>query len=100
VLILAFGPVSGAHFNPAVTLAFALRGETTWTNAMVYVSAQVVGAIVGVCIAHLMFELPIWQVSVTERSGFGQWLAEMVATFGLLATIFGVSAKSSRRRGR
>jgi glycerol uptake facilitator-like aquaporin len=94
VLILAFGPVSGAHFNPAVTLAFALRGEMTWANAGVFAGAQVAGAIVGVWIAHLMFELPVLQLSVTARTGPGQWLAEAVATFGLLATIFGVGART------
>jgi glycerol uptake facilitator-like aquaporin len=94
VLILMFGPVSGAHFNPAVTLAFALRREVTWMDAAIYVVAQFAGAIVGVWIAHLMFELPIWQLSLTERSGTGQWLAEAVATFGLLLTIFGVAART------
>ncbi|MCP3471053.1 aquaporin family protein [Bradyrhizobium sp. CCGUVB1N3] len=94
VLIQMFGPVSGAHFNPAVTLAFALRGETTWSDVAVYVVAQVAGGIVGVWIAHLMFELPVWQFSAAARSGAGQWLAEAVATFGLLATIFGVAAKT------
>jgi glycerol uptake facilitator-like aquaporin len=94
VLILTFGPVSGAHFNPAVTLAFALRSEGTWTQAAIYILAQVAGAVVGVGIAHLMFELPVWQVSLTERTGTGQWLAEAVATFGLLLTIFGVAART------
>ncbi|WP_407155123.1 aquaporin [Bradyrhizobium sp. STM 3557] len=94
VLILIFGPVSGAHFNPAVTLAFALRNRTAWADAAIYVAAQVAGAIVGVWIAHLMFELSVWQVSLTQRHGAGQWLAEAVATFGLLATIFGVAART------
>ena len=94
VLILMFGPVSGAHFNPAVTLAFALDREVTWMDAAIYIVAQFAGAIVGVWIAHLMFELPIWQLSLTERSGTGQWLAEAVATFGLLLTIFGVAART------
>jgi len=94
VLILMFAPVSGAHFNPAVTLAFALRHETAWVDAAIYMVAQVAGAVVGVWIAHLMFELPVWQVSLTERNGTGQWLAEAVATFGLLATIFGVAART------
>jgi glycerol uptake facilitator-like aquaporin len=92
VLILMLGPVSGAHFNPAVTMAFALRSEVTWTDAAVYAVAQVAGAIVGVAIAHMMFELPVWQLSLTERTGTGQWVAEAVATFGLLSTIFGVGA--------
>jgi glycerol uptake facilitator-like aquaporin len=89
VLILIFASTSGAHFNPAVSLAFALRGELTWTIAGVYVAAQVIGAIVGVWAAHLMFELPVWQISTTLRTGAGQWLAEAIAAFGLLLTIFG-----------
>jgi glycerol uptake facilitator-like aquaporin len=89
VLILIFASTSGAHFNPAVSLAFALRGELPWTIAGAYVVAQVIGAIVGVWAAHLMFELPLWQISTTLRSGAGQWLAEFIAAFGLLLTIFG-----------
>ena len=94
VLILIFGPVSGAHFNPAVTLAFALRGELSWPATAVYLAAQVLGAIMGVWAAHLMFEFPLWQFSLTVRSGSGQWLAETVATFGLLLTIFGCVARA------
>ncbi len=94
VLILTFGPLSGAHFNPAVTLAFALRGELPWSIAAVYIAAQVAGAIIGVWVAHLMFELPLWQLSITVRTGAGQWLAEAVATFGLLLTIFGCLART------
>jgi glycerol uptake facilitator-like aquaporin len=93
VLILVFGPLSGAHFNPAVSLAFALRGELAWSMAVVYIVAQVFGGLVGVWAAHLMFELPIWQFSITERTGPGQWLAEAVATFGLLLTVFGCVAR-------
>jgi glycerol uptake facilitator-like aquaporin len=89
VLILVFGPLSGAHLNPAVTLAFALRGGLPWSTAAVYVVAQVLGGIAGVWMAHLMFELPVWQFSITVRTGPGQWLAEAVATFGLLLTVFG-----------
>ena len=89
VLILVFGPLSGAHFNPAVSLAFALRGELPWSTAAIYVVAQVFGGLVGVWVAHLMFELPVWQFSITQRTGPGQWLAEAVATFGLLLTVFG-----------
>jgi glycerol uptake facilitator-like aquaporin len=89
VLILIFGPLSGAHFNPAVSFAFALRREMPWPTAAIYVAAQVLGALIGVWIAHLMFELPVWQFSITARTGPGQWLAEAVATFGLLLTIFG-----------
>jgi glycerol uptake facilitator-like aquaporin len=89
VLILVFGPLSGAHFNPAVTLAFALRDGLPWSTAAVYIVAQLLGSIAGVWAAHLMFELPVWQFSITVRTGPGQWLAEAVATFGLLLTIFG-----------
>jgi glycerol uptake facilitator-like aquaporin len=89
VLILVFSPISGAHFNPAVTLAFALRAGLPWSTAAVYIVAQLLGGIGGVWMAHLMFELPVWQFSITVRTGPGQWLAEAVATFGLLLTIFG-----------
>jgi glycerol uptake facilitator-like aquaporin len=92
VLILIFGPVSGAHFNPAVTLAFAMRGELAWHDLLAYVVVQVVGATAGVWLAHAMFELPVWQLSTTVRSGSGQWLAEMVASFGLLLAILGCVA--------
>jgi glycerol uptake facilitator-like aquaporin len=94
VLILIFGPVSGAHFNPAVSLAFASRGELTWPDAAIYVAVQVVGGVAGVWAAHLMFELPLWQLSTTARSGGGQLLAEAIATFGLLLTIFGCVARA------
>ena len=89
VLILTFGPVSGAHFNPAVSLAFVLRGELPWRLAAIYVASQLVGGIVGVWAAHLMFELPLWQFSATARTGPGQWFAEAVATFGLVLVILG-----------
>ncbi|MGB8046141.1 MAG: aquaporin, partial [Pseudolabrys sp.] len=89
VIILMFGPVSGAHFNPAVSVAFALRGDLPWLIAILYVAIQVIAAIVGAWIAHLMFDLPVWQISTTIRTGAGQWLAEAIATFGLLLTIFG-----------
>jgi glycerol uptake facilitator-like aquaporin len=94
VLILVFGPLSGAHFNPAVSIAFALRGELPWRTAAVYVVTQILGAVVGVWAAHLMFELPLWQLSGTVRAGSGQWLAEAVATFGLLLTILGCGART------
>ena len=94
VLIIVFGPVSGAHLNPAVSLAFALRGEIRPATAVAYIAAQVVGGIVGVWAAHLMFELPLWQLSMTVRTGSGQWLAEAIATFGLLLTIFGCAART------
>ena len=93
-LILAFGPISGAHFNPAVTLAFAWRGELPWSIAGAYIAAQILGAIAGVWAAHLMFELLVWQLSTTSRTGAAQWLAEAIATFGLLLTIFGCAART------
>jgi glycerol uptake facilitator-like aquaporin len=95
VLILVFGPLSGAHFNPAVSIAFALRGELQWSTTVVYLAAQVLGGLVGVWVAHLMFELPVWQFSITERTGPGQWLAEAVATFGLLLTVLGCASQRS-----
>ncbi len=94
VIILMFGSVSGAHFNPAVSVAFALRGELSWAVAILYVAVQALAAIAGVWIAHLMFDLPVWQLSTTVRWGSGQWLAEAVATFGLLLTIFGCLARA------
>ena len=94
VLILIFGPLSGAHFNPAVTLAFALRGELPWAVGGLYIVAQIAGGIAGVFAAHLMFELPVLQSSLTVRTGIGQWFAEGVATFGLLLTIFGCVARA------
>jgi glycerol uptake facilitator-like aquaporin len=89
VLILTFGPLSGAHFNPAVTLAFMLRRELPPGIAAFYVVAQVLGGILGVLAAHAMFGLPLWQVSATVRTGANQWFAEFVATFGLLLAILG-----------
>ena len=94
VLILTFGPLSGAHFNPAVSIAFALRGEISWRETAAYVVVQIIGGIIGVLFAHAMFELPMWQVSATVRTGPGQWLAEFVATFGLLVAILGCLARS------
>ena len=94
VLILAFGPVSGAHFNPVVSIAMVLRRELPVKFAAVYIAAQILGGIFGVLAAHAMFELPLWQVSMTVRTGSGQWFAESVATFGLMLTIFGVSVRS------
>jgi glycerol uptake facilitator-like aquaporin len=94
VLILTFGPLSGAHFNPAVSLAFALRGELGWRDAAVYAACQIAGGVAGVLAAHLMFELPAWQISMTARTGGGQWFAEFIATFGLVLTIFGCVARA------
>ena len=90
VLITILGPISGAHLNPAVTIAFLLRGEILPWRAVAYVVVQVVGGICGAVLAHLMFELPLVQESSKLRTGLAQWISEFVATFGLLATIFGV----------
>lgn len=87
VLIEVFGPVSGAHFNPAVSLAMALRGELPWTRLAGYVPAQLLGAALGAVLAHAMFDLPLLQVSARLRTGTGQWIAEAVATAGLLLVI-------------
>jgi glycerol uptake facilitator-like aquaporin len=94
VLILTFGPVSGAHFNPAVSIAMAMRRELPPRIAGLYIAAQIIGGMVGVLAAHAMFELPLWQVSMNVRTGPGQWFAEFVATFGLLLTIFGSAART------
>lgn len=89
VLITVFGPVSGAHFNPAVTLVFALKREIGPPMALGYAAAQLAGAVLGVFAAHAMFGEPIWQVSTKLREGPGQGFSEAVATFGLVATILG-----------
>ena len=87
ILIEVFGPVSGAHFNPAVSLAMALRGELPWTRLAGYVPAQLLGAALGAVLAHAMFDLPLLQVSARLRTGTGQWIAEAVATAGLMLVI-------------
>jgi glycerol uptake facilitator-like aquaporin len=87
VLIGMFGPISGAHFNPAVTAVFALKKEITTTDAAGYVVAQIAGGIVGVLVAHAMFDESVLQISAKVRSGPAQWLSEWVAVFGLVATI-------------
>lgn len=87
VLITMLGPISGAHFNPAVTLVFAVKGDIRLNHAIGYVLIQVVGAIVGMMMAHLMFEADLWQLSTKIRTGPAQWFSEAVATFGLLLTI-------------
>lgn len=89
VLITILGPISGAHLNPAVTIAFLLRGEIQPRLALAYVGVQIVGAVCGTILAHFMFELPLIQESAKLRTGMAQWGSEFVATFGLLATIFG-----------
>lgn len=87
VLITTLGPVSGAHFNPAVSLGFFLKGEMSGRDMALYLPAQIAGGLVGTLIAHAMFEMPLVQASTTLRSGGAQWLSEGVAAFGLMATI-------------
>ena len=94
VLISIFGPISGAHFNPLVTLAALINRSMTAKEAAGYISTQSIGALLGVFIAHAMFELPLLQASTTVRGGGAQWLAEVVASFGLLTVIF-LSVKNS-----
>jgi glycerol uptake facilitator-like aquaporin len=94
VLILMLGSISGAHFNPAVSVAFALRGELPWREAGWHIAAQIAGGVLGVWAAHFMFELPLWQFSTTARGGSGQWFAEAVAAFGLVLTILGCLANA------
>jgi glycerol uptake facilitator-like aquaporin len=94
-LILTFGPISGAHFNPAVTLADAALGGVPWREVPGYIVAQVAGAFAGVFAAHGMFGEPLLQLSQHARSGFAQGFSELVATFGLLAVIWGVSRRRS-----
>lgn len=88
-IITTLGPISGAHFNPVVTLYFWLRRETDTAVALGYIPVQIAGGIVGVWLIHLMFDLPIWQFGGTTRSGLGQWFGEAIATFGLLFVIAG-----------
>ena len=87
VLITILGPISGAHFNPAVSLVFALKRELTARDAVLYVGAQVAGGILGTMVAHGMFALPLLDASMKARTGGAQWFAEAVAAFGLVATI-------------
>ncbi|MDQ3447440.1 MAG: aquaporin family protein [Pseudomonadota bacterium] len=87
VLITMFGPVSGAHFNPAVSVVAALQRNITWSVCAAYVAAQVAGALIGVAAAHVMFEMPIVQVSLKQRSGTAQLFSEFIATFGLITCI-------------
>tara|TARA_A100001037_G_scaffold306485_1_gene351924 strand:- start:4782 stop:5480 length:699 start_codon:yes stop_codon:yes gene_type:complete len=89
VIILIFGPISGAHFNPAVTIGFLVRREISIADACLYVPIQIASGLAGVLITHLMFELPVIQISETVRAGPAQMLSEGIATFGLLAAIFG-----------
>ena len=89
VLITMLGPISGAHFNPAVTLVMVLRGDLRWTALAAYLPAQLIGGILGVWAAHLMFGQPVIQFSEHSRTGTGQWVGEFIATFGLVLTILG-----------
>ena len=89
VIITSLGPVSGAHFNPAVTLVFAARGGTPWSDVGPYIVVQCLGAIAGTALAHLMFDLAPLAIGTTGRSGPSQWLAEAVATFTLVLAILG-----------
>jgi glycerol uptake facilitator-like aquaporin len=94
-LILTFGPISGAHFNPAVTLADASQGGLAWSEVPGYICAQLAGAVVGVWAAHAMFQQRLFMVSLHERSGPAQMFSEFIATFGLLAVIWGCSRRRS-----
>lgn len=91
VLITMLGPISGAHFNPAVSLVMAGRGKITWRDMAAYTVVQIVCGILGAWAAHLMFDLPILQVSTHARTGIGQWAGEFIATFGLVFTILGTA---------
>ena len=95
VLILTFGPLSGAHFNPAVTIADASQGGVLWREVPAYIVAQISGAFLGVAVAHLMFSEPLFSVSTHTRSGAAQMFSEFVATFGLLSVIWGVTRRRS-----
>jgi len=97
VLIGMFGQLSGAHFNPAVSLVMALRGEQRWSETGLYAIVQCAGGIAGVWAAHLMFDLDAWQVSGKLREGPGQWLGEGIATFGLVLTILGTAPRAPDR---
>lgn len=91
VLITIFAPISGAHFNPVVSMVMAIRRELPWAHLLPYIIAQLIGGLVGIIAAHVMFDLPILQISTKIRSGSGQMLGEMIATFGLVTTIIGTA---------
>jgi len=95
VIISAFAPLSGAHFNPAVSVAFAMRRELSWRDCALYAIVQIAGMILGAWLAHAMFDLPILQTSTTIRSGYGIGIGEIVAAFGLVLTILGLKDKSA-----
>ena len=95
-IITLFGPVSGAHFNPIVTLAFVVRGEMAFRTALAFVVAQIVGGVCGVWLVHVMFDQPILQLSQTARSGVNLWSSEIFASFGLLLVVFGGLAHNAK----
>ena len=95
VLITMLGPISGAHFNPAVTLVMASQRSLPWLDVLPYIAVQLLGGLIGAWVAHLMFDLPILQYSIKARSGIGQWAGEAVATFGLILTILGTTRHRS-----
>jgi glycerol uptake facilitator-like aquaporin len=95
-LILTFGPISGAHFNPVVTIADAWEGNRRWSDVPTYIAAQILGGLLGVAVAHGMFEEPVFAASQHARSGAAQLLSEFVATFGLLSVIWGVSRRAAQ----
>ena len=95
VMITMLAPVSGAHFNPAVSGVMAARGALSWREAGLYVAAQLAGGLIAVAAVHLMFDLPILQASTKARAGIGQWTGELVATFGLILTIIGTARHRS-----
>lgn len=92
-LILMFARASGAHFNPAVSFSAALNGDLSWSDAAAYVSVQIGGAVLGVAVANLMFDLPVFSLSTKPRTGLGQFIGEFVATFGLVGLIIAVSRR-------
>ena len=89
VLIVLFAPISGAHFNPAVSLVMRVRGDLSTSDTLAYIAVQIVGGCLGAIVAHLMFGLDLLQLGSTARNGVGQWAGEFIATFGLIATILG-----------
>jgi glycerol uptake facilitator-like aquaporin len=97
VIITIFAPISGAHFNPAVSLVMLLRGELDRRTTLAYIAVQIVGGCLGAVAAHLMFGLDLLQFGSTARTGLGQWVGEFIATFGLIATILGCIRSSPRR---
>lgn len=93
VLISTFGPVSGAHINPVVSLGLAAAGDFAWRECIPYIVAQIIGAVIGIWVAHAMYEQPVLQLSATVRDSFGMRLSEAVATFGLLLVVLGCAAR-------